>query len=187
MVYSRRIIKAVEMAYEWHGEQRRKSSDIPYITHLFAVAALVGEHGGDEDQFIAALLHDSVEDSGRTETLSRIREHFGDRVADWVWGCSDSHTQPKPPWRERKEQHLEVMKNAPPELKLILASDKLHNTRSIALSHRGVGNKIWDRFSDGKEGTLWYHQSALNALRCQWEHSILIDLTAATEALFTLE
>ncbi|HPO16151.1 MAG TPA: HD domain-containing protein [Candidatus Hydrogenedentes bacterium] len=187
MVYSRRIIKAVELAYEWHGEQRRKSTDIPYMTHLFAVAALVGEHGGDENQFIAALLHDSVEDSGGKETLGRIREHFGDLVADWVWGCSDSHTQPKPPWRERKEKHLEVMRNAPPELKLILAADKLHNTRSLALSYRLVGSKIWDRFNGGKEGTLWYHRSAFSALRYQWDHSILIDLAAATEALFALE
>jgi len=185
--YSPRILDAAALAYECHAGQRRKNSEVPYIVHPFAVAALVGEYGGTEEQFIAALLHDTVEDGGGLPVLERIRARFGDPVAEWVWACSDSHTQPKPPWRARKEKHLAVMADAAPELKLILAADKLHNVRAIALSHRSDGATVWDRFNGGREGTRWYYQEALTALCSHWEHSILIELGKAVDVLLALE
>ncbi len=187
MRYSARILDAAALAYECHGEQRRKNSEVPYIVHPFAVAALVGEYGGTEDQFIAALLHDTVEDGGGLPVLERIRARFGDPVAEWVWACSDSHTQPKPPWRARKEKHLAAMADAAPELKLILAADKLHNARAIALSHRSEGATVWERFNGGREGTRWYYREAVAALNSGWNHPLLCDLAAAVEVLLTLD
>ncbi len=89
-----------------HQEQRRKGTAIPYIAHLWAVAAIVLEHGGNEDQVVAALLHDAIEDQGHRITLQDIERRFGPTVAEIVEGCTDAETRPKPPWRERKERYL---------------------------------------------------------------------------------
>ena len=109
-----RFAKAFSFALGLHGDQERKRSDdesdelgIPYIAHLMSVAALVLEHGGDEDEAIAALLHDGPEDRGGEDTLKEIRLKFGDRVADIVAGCSDTFETPKPKWRPRKERYLD--------------------------------------------------------------------------------
>ena len=101
-----RFSEALVYASQLHASQRRKSSDIPYIAHLLAVTALVLEQGADEDEAIAALLHDAVEDQGGAPVREEIRRRFGRRVADIVDGCTDAETIPKPPWRERKESYL---------------------------------------------------------------------------------
>ena len=101
MTYSDRFTAAFELANHLHRDQRRKGSDVPYMTHLMGVASLVGEFGGGEDQMIAALLHDAVEDQGGHSTLERIRSRFGDTVAGYVEGCTDAYTEPKPPWESR--------------------------------------------------------------------------------------
>jgi (p)ppGpp synthase/HD superfamily hydrolase len=175
-MYSERVVKAFEFAHELHASQRRKGSDVPYLTHVLAVAALVGEHRGDEDQFIAALLHDAAEDCGGQETLSRIRDAFGDTVAGYVKACSDSLTTPKPPWRERKEKHLAALREAPLEVRLLIAADKLHNARSIARDLGEVGESLWTRFKGGRAGTLWYYGAMLDFLREGWNHPILDEL-----------
>ncbi len=175
-LYSERIVEAVRMAHELHGNQTRKGGEIPYITHLFGVAALVGEHGGDEDQFIAGILHDASEDQGGLAALARIQEAFGARVASLVEGASDTHETPKPPWKERKEAHIDKTREAAPELKLILAADKLHNMRSIRVDLHRIGPETWKKFKGDREGTLWYYRGMLDALRCGWDHPILAEL-----------
>ena len=114
-----RYADAVRFAVKEHRQQVRKGTDITYVSHLLAVSALVLEHGGDEDLAIAGLLHDAVEDAhdgdGST-TAERIRDEFGDRVADVVAGCSDTDVVPKPPWRERKERYLADLLDAPPDV-----------------------------------------------------------------------
>ena len=122
MHYTKRVVDAFALMFELHGRQARKGSGTPYIGHLMATAAAVAHHGGDEDQFIAALLHDAVEDQGGRATLEGIRQGFGGRVARLVLGCSDSDAQPKPPWRERKERYVAAAAEAPAELKLIIAA-----------------------------------------------------------------
>jgi (p)ppGpp synthase/HD superfamily hydrolase len=128
-------------------------------SHLLAVAALVLEYGGDEDQAIAGLLHDVVEDRGGTPTLTRIRATFGDRVADIVAACSDTLTDPKPPWRPRKETYLLHLRTAPAEVLLVSLADKLHNARSILRDLRTVGPEVWERFNAGVNDQLWYYRS----------------------------
>src|SRR5664280_1750964 len=85
---------------------------IPYVAHLLAVASIVMEAGGSEDEAIAALLHDGPEDQGGEKTLAEIRARFGDEVADIVSNCSDTFEDPKPPWAERKRKYLEHLRNA---------------------------------------------------------------------------
>src|SRR6202035_1870118 len=138
-------------------------STIPYVSHLMGVASLTLEFGGDEDMAIAALLHDVVEDCGGAPMLKEVRRRFGPRVAKIVDGCTDSDTHPKPPWRERKEAYIHHLKSADGETRLVSAADKLNNVRSILSDYREVGESIWDRFSGGREGTLWYYLSLLEA------------------------
>jgi (p)ppGpp synthase/HD superfamily hydrolase len=156
---SRRFEQALVCAFQLHRDQTRKGTHTPYIAHLLAVASLVIEDGGDEDQAIAALLHDAVEDQGGRVTLEKIKTRFGERVAWIVEGCSDTDTLPKPPWRERKEAYLEHLRGAAAEIRRVSLADKLHNARSILADLRQSRDGVWKRFSGGKEGTLWYYRS----------------------------
>ena len=186
MEYSPRIVDAFACTYELHRTQVRKGSHVPYITHLMGVAAIVGRYGGDEDQFIAALLHDAVEDQGGKDTLDLIRERFGGTVATYVDGCTDSDQTPKPPWQERKEQFIEASTQASPKQKLIIAADKLHNVRSIVSDLHERGNAVWKMFKGGRENTLWYYGEMVRALSTGWSHALLRELAAEHDIMHRL-
>ena len=160
-----RFQEALLFASWLHRKQVRKGSTVPYVTHLLSVAALVLEHGGDEDEAIAALLHDAVEDQGGQPTLDEIRRRFGDRVAGIVDGCSELVGEPRPPWRARKEEYLARIETATPSERLVSAADKLHNARSILRDYREMGDALWTRFKGGKAGTLWYYRALVDAFR----------------------
>ncbi len=155
---SDRFREAVALACDLHRTQSRKGTQIPYVAHLLGVAALALEHGADEDEAIAALLHDAVEDQGGAETAAMIRARFGDRVAEIVLSCSDTEVVPKPPWRARKEAYIAHVAGASKSVRLVSACDKLHNARAILGDYRELGEALWARFSGGKEGTLWYYR-----------------------------
>ncbi len=159
-----RFEQALVFAAQLHREQRRKGSGVPYISHLLGVTALVIEHGGDEDEAIAALLHDAIEDQGGPRAREKIRRRFGDRVTGIVDGCTDSETIPKPPWKERKRAYIAHLSEAPASVRLVSAADKLHNARSILNDYRSLGEEIWQRFAGRKAGTLWYYRSVLDVL-----------------------
>ena len=156
---SDRFIAAVLKAFTLHRDQFRKASESPYIAHLLTVAALVLENGGSEDQAIAALLHDAVEDAGGLVVLNEIREEFGDYVAELVDGCTDSYTQPKEEWEPRKVAYLEKLKNSSDDVKLISLADKVHNARSILRDLHRTGESTWEKFKGKKQGTLRYYQA----------------------------
>ena len=160
-----RFQQALVYAFQLHRTQHRKGADIPYISHLLAVAALVLEYGGDEDEAIAALLHDAIEDQGGARVREEIRVRFGDRVTEIVDGCTDAETIPKPSWKQRKEAYVEHIPHAPASVRLVSASDKLHNARAILADYREMGDALWGRFRGKKEGTLWYHRALVDAFR----------------------
>jgi len=169
-----RFQEALVYANRLHRHQVRKGSNTPYIAHLLGVSSLVLEAGGDEDQAIAALLHDAVEDQGGAETLAEIRLRFGDHVAEIVDSCSDTDSIPKPPWQERKECYIKHLQEASSESRLVSLADKLHNARSILRDLEQDGNVVWGKFNGGKDGTLWYYQSLVTVFR-EKEHGFLID------------
>ena len=143
-----------------HAEQRRTTSGEPYLAHLLAVCALVLEDGGDEDEAIAALLHDAVEDQGGEPTLRAIRERFGSRVADLVAACTDPTGTDT--WRQRKELYLARLQTAEPAALRLSLADKLHNARAILRDLRQEGATTLERFSGGRDGVLWYYRSLTN-------------------------
>jgi (p)ppGpp synthase/HD superfamily hydrolase len=161
--YGKKFEEALPYAARLHRDQTRKGTDTPYVTHLLAVAAIVGENGGTEDETVAALLHDAPEDRGGRERLEDIRERFGAVVARIVDGCTDTYEDPKPAWRPRKEAYVAHVVQAPASVQLVSAADKLHNARSILADLRALGDELWDRFTGGKDGTLWYYRALVEA------------------------
>jgi (p)ppGpp synthase/HD superfamily hydrolase len=155
-----RVADAVAFAIRKHGAQVRKGSGTAYLTHLLAVAALVGESGGSEDEVIAGLLHDAVEDGGGAPVLTEIRTQFGPEVAAIVKLCTDDDSGgEKAPWLERKRAYMARFLEAPIPALRVVCADKLHNVQAIARDLRNQGAAVLERFRGGRDGTLWYYRS----------------------------
>lgn len=176
MPYGEKFEEALTYAARLHRDQTRKATGIPYVTHLLAVAAIVGEAGGTEDEVVAALLHDAPEDQGGEARLAEIRERFGAQVADIVAGNSDTYQEPKPPWRGRKERYVAHVACAPHSVRLVSAADKLHNARSVLADLRCLGDDLWPRFNGGREGTLWYYRALVEAFRSAGSNPVVEEL-----------
>jgi (p)ppGpp synthase/HD superfamily hydrolase len=181
-----RFLLAFQFAAEKHSGQTRKASTIPYIAHVMGVASLVLEAGGDEDLAIAALLHDVVEDCGGMPILKEVRRQFGSRVAKIVDGWTDAYTEPKPPWRDRKEKYIRRLKTEDADTRLVSAADKLSNVRSILSDYRSVGESVWLRFTGKREGTLWYYRTLLDVFLKHKRNRITLDLELAVNELESL-
>lgn len=160
-----RFEQALAYAARVHAGQKRKGTDVPFIAHILGVASISLEYGADEDESIGALLHDAVEDGAGLDQLEDIRKTFGGNVARIVEACSDSHTQPKPPWKERKERYIAHLKSADDSIRLVSASDKLYNVRAIVRDVKRHGEVVWTRFNSDKAGQLWYYRTVLEALK----------------------
>ena len=177
-----RFADAVAYAGALHRGQRRKSSGSPYFSHLLAVAALVMGAGGDEDECIAALLHDAVEDQGGARTAEDIRRQFGERVAGIVLECSEKKG-PDRPWIDRKRDALQSVASAGPSARLVLSADKLHNVRSLESDYRADGESIWERFQGKRDGTLWYYRAMTTAIEASGGSVLQEDLEDALRSL----
>jgi (p)ppGpp synthase/HD superfamily hydrolase len=177
MAYSTRFIDAFQFAAELHREQHRKGTRIPYITHLMAVASLVGEQTEDEEVVIAALLHDAVEDQGGARTRKIIADRFGERVASLVDACTDTDVDPKPPWKPRKEAYLAHLRDprTPREACLISAADKLHNARCLVADLRSHGSVSLNKFNAPPEDIRWYYVSIAEILADRLPNNPLVN------------
>jgi (p)ppGpp synthase/HD superfamily hydrolase len=177
MILSNRFSEALIYATELHATQVRKGSGVPYIAHLLGTASIALEYGASEDEAIAALLHDAIEDCGGPPIREAIRGRFGDNVTAIVDGCTDGDTTPKPPWRERKSAYIAHILTASGSVRLVSAADKLYNARSILKDYRELGDNIWQRFKGKKDGTLWYYNSLVEAFRQAESTPIVEELT----------
>jgi (p)ppGpp synthase/HD superfamily hydrolase len=165
MKLSARFLQALLYAAALHSDQRRKLSGEPYLAHLLGVTSIALEHGASEEEAIAALLHDAIEDQGGAAAREEIRRRFGQEVAEIVEGCSDAATMPKPPWHQRKRAYITRLRHASASVRLVSACDKLHNARAILREYRLRGESLWDHFRGGREGTLWYYRAAADTLK----------------------
>lgn len=167
--FSPKFDEALAYASTIHRGQKRKSSGAPYIGHLLAVTAMIIEYKGTEDEAIAGLLHDAIEDQGAHQE-DVIRNKFGDNVAEIVKYCSDAFSTPKPTWKERKLHHIATIKNAPPSVLLVTAADKLSNMKSLLDDYRYVRMskfaraKFWEPFKGGRDGSMWYYREMADAV-----------------------
>lgn len=182
-VYSADYLEALAFTAEAFQYKTRKSTGVPYLTHLLAVAAMVGEGGGDEEQQIAALLHDYLEDIPGAS--ADVLEHrFGRRVREMVEALSDCEGHPKPPWRDRKRTYIAQLRTKSPAVKLISAADKVHNCTSLLRDYATKGEQVFDCFNAKRAGTLWYYRALPDALaHGGWHHYLLDELIAVVREL----
>jgi (p)ppGpp synthase/HD superfamily hydrolase len=176
MKLSSRFDQALLYAAGIHREQMRKGTEIPYLAHLLGAASIALEYGANEDEAIGALLHDAAEDAGGLARIEDIRRHFGAAVAAIVEGCTDSVVVPKSPWRQRKEDYIAHLPSASPSVRLVSASDKLHNARAILSDYRRHGEALWPRFTGGREGTLWYYRALVKAFAAADQNALVEEL-----------
>jgi (p)ppGpp synthase/HD superfamily hydrolase len=191
----RRFTEALVLAAELHAGQRRKGHGPPYVAHLLGVTALAFDFGATEDEAIAALLHDAIEDAPKDLGANGVRrlilEQFGTAVLDIVEDCTDSDAVPKEPWHERKHAYVAHVASVGASALLVSAADKLHNVRAIVRDYRLLGDALWARFSPdaGMTGTVGYYRGLVNAFRVRERdaspgfHRLLTELEAEVETL----
>jgi (p)ppGpp synthase/HD superfamily hydrolase len=160
-VPSERFDRAFAKAVEIHRRQPRKGSGTPFVGHLLTVAGYVLEDGGSEDEAIAALLHDALEDQYRDELPAELREHFGPEVLEIVEGCSQERLPGEQlSWRGRKQRYIDHLDETSDAVIRVSLADKLANVRSMLRDHRAVGERLWERFNaPSPEDVLWYYES----------------------------
>lgn len=185
MQLSKRFMDAFAYAERVHSDQLRKGTSVPYLSHLMAVCSIALDHGADEDEAVASLLHDAVEDQGGDDRRAEIRALFGERVLEIVDQCSEKTIIPKPPWRERKEAYISHLRTAAHSAMLVSASDKIHNLRNITADYTEIGEAVWDRFNAGKDETLWYYKSLKEVFSSREDLplALRVELTRLVEAL----
>ena len=179
---------ALGYAAELHRGQIRKGSGIPYLTHLMSVSALVLEYGGSDTQAIAALLHDAIEDradghGGPSVLAEEIERLFGHEVIRLVQACTDAGRVQEPDWRTRRWTSLRRLQGCDAGTALILAADKLHNTRCLLADHRTHGDALFARFEAGKADVLWYLEAAAVLLERHHPGPISNELQRTVSAL----
>lgn len=176
--------EAVRYASELHRDQIRKDTSIPYMAHLLGVASLVLDQGGDEDEAIAALLHDALEDQGDKTSEEEIRKRFGDKVARIVVACSDFiGAGEKPDWQTRKERYLAHLEEQPADVLRVSVADKLHNARSIVADLRVSGDSVWDRFTGDPKQQAWYYSSLVEVFGRRHDSALVEELGAVVAEL----
>jgi (p)ppGpp synthase/HD superfamily hydrolase len=157
-VLTGRYTEALIHAKFLHSGLRRRGTAVPYLAHLQAVAALVLEDGGSEDEAIAALLHDAVESHG-PEVLDDVIDRFGVTVARIVDGCSVSAQDPSASWRARKTAHLHALESAGPEVRRVVLAEGLDNARALLRDYRRLGPRLWVDMKVDPEDLLWYRSA----------------------------
>ena len=172
---------ALEVAAKAHRHQLRKGADVPYIAHPCGVALILARAGCIEDVLVAGILHDTVEDTDLT--LADVERDFGSDVAAIVEGCSEDKSLP---WEDRKRHTIEILRDASPEVCLVTCADKLHNARSILAERRVMGERVWERFREGKALQEWYYRGLVESLdgRAGMQGPLFAEFRDAVSELF---
>jgi (p)ppGpp synthase/HD superfamily hydrolase len=175
-----RFEQAIEFAAHAHKDQVRKGTDIPYISHPFAVAMILQQARCKEDVVIAGLLHDTLEDTPTTK--EDIQSVFGEEVLRLVIGASEPHKSAA--WEDRKRHTLDFLKTADLDLRLVACADKLHNIRSIRRDVESIGDKVWSKFNKGYELQRWYYTKLVGSLGYASRFPLLDEFQQEVDALF---
>jgi len=175
-MYSPRVERAIQKAGVLHQTQnRRGTKKLPYITHLFSVALLARQYFDDEDVFIAALLHDSVEDTAYTK--EELREDFGEQVCIIVLGVTEPEGDMS--WEEKKRAYVENLRTASRESLIVAAADKIHNLRSVTRAYEHNKEQFWCDFSGTKESRIQYYGTVVSILHERLDNPIVTVLQNA--------
>ncbi|MHB8135058.1 MAG: HD domain-containing protein [Anaerolineaceae bacterium] len=173
------MFSALQLAFTLHGGDSRKSSNVPMIAHMLSVCALVIQDGGGEDEAIAALLHDALEDKPEQINRKEIEDRFGKKVLEIIEVSTDTPKDyqggPKPPWRTRKEAYLEHIRQTDASLLRVTVADKIDNARAILADYYQMGSKVWERFNAPQEDQIWYYTASVAAYQSVGFSGFLLD------------
>ena len=188
---SERLYEALQLTFDLFGKDARKSSPVPAMAHLLSVCALVQMDGGDEDEAIAALLHDTLEDKPQFITREEIKKRFGAHVLEIIEVSTDTPLDyqggPKPPWRDRKQSYLDHTRTTSPALLRVTVADKVDNLRAILADHQRIGGELWQRFNAGQTDIVWYYQQSVKAYeQAGFQSPMLTELTRLVAELSAL-
>ena len=176
---SARLYEALQFTFKLHGHDARKASNIPYMAHLLSVCSMVQQDGGDEDEAIAALLHDALEDKPEETSRNEIAKLFGEKVVTLIEVSIDTPADyqggVKPPWHQRKEAYLAHVRSTDPGLLRVTVADKVDNARAILGDYQRLGEEMWERFNAGKEDQLWYYENCVLAYEAAGYHGLLLE------------
>ena len=164
--------EAIVYALDAHADQLRKGTQVPYASHLLAVASLVLEDGGDEATAIVGLLHDVIEDqNGDGTRYDDVRDRFGADIANAVLECSAEAKTETNEWLPRKQHYIAHMSVATPMALQVSLADKVHNLRCIVDDYRRLGAELWSRFNaPGPDAVIWYYRSLIDVYeQRRWE------------------
>jgi len=175
------IEKAKNIAEKAHEGQVRKTDGTPYIVHPFAVADILKKYDFGDTVIAAALVHDVLEDTDVTEEY--LRQELGDEVANIVVAVSEDKSLP---WKERKKRYIETVSNAGDSVKAVSIADKIHNAKSVLLSHAVMGEEVWNKFNRGKEEKLWFENAMLEMLKARWKHPLMTEYETLVSQLNAL-
>lgn len=173
-MYSYRIEQAIRAASILHKDQLRKgSAPIPYITHLMAVTMIVSDYTEDEDTVIAALLHDTLEDTDYT--LEELQEDFGGEVRDLVETLTEPQDTEKKKlqWVDRKRAYIKQLKKGSENARIIAAADKLHNMRTIVEEYFDEHDRFVADFGKDVESRALVYQDMSNLLNTHLKNDII--------------
>jgi GTP pyrophosphokinase len=183
-----RFGRALRFAAQHHGQQARKGTTTPYVSHLLHVAGLVLEHGGSIDQAIAGLLHDVIEDCG--VAAEKIASEFGESVAEIVRGCTDllegDTPDRKSDWQTRKERYIAHLTTAADTTVLVSACDKVHNLATLVDDLRSHGRAYLDRFTGSPPQQVWYYRAIRAAVGMRIPQPLAARLDALLEEFAVL-
>ena len=163
--YGRRFLDALVAAAAMHAAQPRKGSEIPYASHVLGACSIALDYGATEDQAIAALLHDVIEDVEPTEAARAVVANFGPEVLRIVEGCTKAEQGDGADCSEAKMAYAARFADADASILLVAAADKLHNARSIVADFRRTGDAAYSRFSVSRGQTLAYYRALVTTFR----------------------
>lgn len=173
-MYTYRIEQAIRAAAVLHKDQLRKgAAPLPYVTHLYAVATIVGDYTDNEDTIIGALLHDTIEDTDYT--ADELKEDFGDNVKKIVIALSEPKRTKanKMTWKEQKTVYAEQLKTAPVATLTIVAADKIHNMRTIVEEYFDDYTRFLKDFPGSLDDRALIYQDISNVLNSRLKNSII--------------
>ena len=152
--------RAIAYAVAMHRGGVRKGTNIPYIVHPLEVMHNLLLMKADKKLMAAGVLHDTVEDT--EARIEDIQVLFGQEVASLV--ASHTEEDKNLPWSRRKKIALEHLAKANRREKILVLADKLSNMRAINRDYQCLGDKLWERFNQGKDQQEWYYQEGVKAL-----------------------
>ena len=182
-MYTFKVEQAIQAAAVLHQDHQRKGVvPIPYMTHLVAVTMILRDYTSDENTLVAALLHDTLEDTDYT--AAEMQDDFGEEVTNIVQTLTEpTHdNERKLAWLETKKRYANQVRKGPIEAVMIAAADKAHNFRSTIDEYHDEPNRFMQDFGKNLDERYEAYQDIANAINNRLKGGIVHEFNHTFEA-----